>query len=65
MNGWEKFCEFVGLRGVIALLLVGGYLGAVSTGVALPGGYNTILAVILAAYFARNGRSIVDAMRNR
>lgn len=63
MTGWDAFNKYVGVQGVLALLLVGGYIVATFTGAALPNGYGELMTFVTGFYFAKNGTGIIASLR--
>ncbi len=63
MNDAPWFVKYVGIQGLLALLLIVGYVYAAMSGITLPEGYTEIATLILGYYFAKNGVGIVSAIR--
>jgi len=59
MSGWGGFAKYVGIQGIMALALVGGYIAAPYVGVVLPEGYTEITTFVCGFYFAKNGVPII------
>jgi len=64
MTFWEGFAKYVGISGVIAVMLVGGYLAAIFLQVPLPTGFEQIMLLIIGYYFGKNGRNVAMAAVN-
>lgn len=62
MTFWEGFSKYVGVSGVIALMLVGAYVAAIFVPATLPPGYEQVMLLIVGYYFGKNGRNAVDAI---
>jgi len=60
---WKGFSEYVGIQGLLALGLGGGYIYAAVVGVILPEGYTELITLVLGFYFAKNGRNIINRVR--
>lgn len=59
----SKFQVWFGVQGVLAIMLTAGYVVAVLRNIALPDAYTGLLFLTYGFYFAKNGRSIIDALR--
>lgn len=59
----ETFGKYIGVQGVLAFLLVAGYIAAPFLDVALPEGYTEIAVLVLGFYFGKNGVGIVGSLR--
>ncbi len=62
-NFWEGFNRYLGVQGIIALVLFAVYAYAALTGIELPGGYTELTALILGHYFGKNGKAIVSTIK--
>ena len=63
MNETPAFYKYVGVQGVLAILLVIGYIYAAVSEVNLIEGYTEITTFTLGFYFAKNGVGIVKTLR--
>ena len=63
MSFWEGFNKFIGIQGVIALILLLGYVAAPYTNTALPEGYTELMSLVFGFYFAKNGVSVIQAIK--
>jgi len=61
---WEGFAKYVGVSGVIAVMLVFGYLAAIFLQVPLPAGFEQVMLLIIGYYFGKNGRNVAMAAAN-
>jgi uncharacterized membrane protein len=59
----EKFSKYIGVQGIIALLLIVGYIITACLMIDLPQEYTYFTALVLGFYFAKNGVGIIDAIR--
>jgi len=59
----EQFGKYVGVQGIVFLLLSVGYIAAPFVEVVLPEGYTEILTLTFGFYFAKNGTNIARAIR--
>lgn len=59
MTGWDGFAKYVGVQGLLALLLGGviGYLAVVQ--VPIPQELIGVFGIVVGFYFGKNGRMIV------
>lgn len=60
MTGWDGFAKYVGVQGLLALLLGGviGYLAVVR--VPIPQELIGVFGIVVGFYFGKNGRMIVS-----
>lgn len=63
MSFWEGFNKFIGIQGVIALILLCGYVAAPYTSTLLPEGYTELMSLVFGFYFAKNGVSVIQAIK--
>ncbi len=59
----KTFNKYVGIQGIVMLMLISGFVFAELTGVALSDLYQGIMTTVTGFYFAKNGVGIVAAMR--
>jgi len=64
-NGWESFGKYVGIQGIIALIMLAGYVATPYARVTLPAGYTELMSLVLGFYFAKNGTGVISALRRR
>ncbi len=62
MGNW--FGTYVGVQGLIALALAGGYIAAPFAAVTLPEGYTELLSLTVGFYFAKNGVPAINRARS-
>lgn len=60
----EWFGKYVGIQGVLALMLVLSWIVSPYFGVLLVDGYTEIMFLVLGFYFAKNGANVVAGARN-
>lgn len=66
MSGfWEGFAKYVGVSGVIALMLVGAYVASVFVPAQLPPGFEQVMLLVVGYYFGKNGTNIVNAFASK
>lgn len=63
MTGWDAFNKYVGIQGILGLLLVGGYIYSTVAGLTLPEQYYNLTFGVVGYYFAKNGVGIIDALK--
>ena len=59
----EQFGKYVGVQGIVFLLLSVGYIAAPFVEVVLPEGYTEILTLTFGFYFAKNGVAAINRVR--
>ncbi len=62
MSGWDAFNKYVGVQGILAILLVGGYVGSFYVHVQLTDAYSQIMTLVLGYYFAKNGVGAIEQL---
>jgi len=65
MNGWESFNKYVGIQGLIALIMVTAYIAVIFVERTLPEGYTELMTFIFGTYFTKNGANIVQAVKGK
>jgi hypothetical protein len=60
---WEDFNKFVGVQGLMALVLLSGFVFASVKQTPLPEIYMNLMTLVVGYYFAKNGVGIVAALR--
>ena len=60
---WENFNKYVGIQGIMALGLVGGFIYASLSQITLPDLFSQIMTLVIGFYFAKNGVGIVAAIQ--
>lgn len=58
MGFWDGFGKYLGVQGVLAFLLVGGYIYMAIALVTPPQSYDLAMGAVCGFYFAKNGRDI-------
>ena len=61
----EFFGKYIGILGVITVMLVVGYILAPFVDVVLPPGYTEITLLVVGGYVGKNGTQIAQAARSR
>ena len=61
----EQFGKYVGVQGVLAGVLVVGWVVAPFVEVVLPEGYLQLMMLTLGFYFAKNGNNVYRAARGQ
>lgn len=61
-DGWDKFNKYIGVQGIIALALVGGFIFASVSHDPLPDLYTQLMTLVLGYYFAKNGVGILEKL---
>lgn len=62
-NGWESFNKYVGIQGLIALIMVAAYIAVIFFERTLPEGYTELMTFIFGTYFTKNGGNVAQAVR--
>ena len=62
---WQGFSKYVGVQGVIATLLVGGFVYASVSGIELGNVYENILITVVSFVFGKNGASYATAIAGK
>lgn len=52
---WEQFGKYIGIQGVIALLLMSGYIIMTVTGKPVTQEYVSIMMIVVGFFFGKNG----------
>jgi len=63
MNGWEKFHKYVGVQGILALIVTSAIIGWTSFEIVVPKEVWTLLGLAWGFYFAKNGSNIMAAAK--
>ena len=61
----EQFNRYIGVQGVLAFILVMGYIVAIFTATVLPEGYSNLMTLILGFYFAKNGIGLLATLTGK
>jgi len=64
MSFWEGFSKYIGIQGVIAILLIGAYVAAIFLDVVLPDGFEGIILFVLGFFFGTNGKAYVQKAKD-
>ncbi len=65
MSFWEGFNRFVGIQGLIALIMLLAYVASPFVEVLLPEGFTELMSLVFGFYFAKNGVGIISAIKTR
>lgn len=60
MGFWEGFAKYVGISGVIAIMMVAAYIAAIFIPASIPPGFEQVMLLIVGYYFGKNGRNAVS-----
>lgn len=61
---WEGFGKYVGVQGIMGLVLLGGFVFATLKQIALPELYSNLMTLVIGYYFAKNGVGILAALNS-
>jgi len=64
MGFWEGFSKYLGIQGVIAILLVVAYILAIFLTVDLPAGFEAIMLIVIGFFFGKNGSAYVQKAKD-
>lgn len=62
MTFWEGFSKYCGIQGLIAIILVGGYIVFTACRIPIDNLYTNVMTLVIGFYFAKNGVGIIDAI---
>ena len=62
MDGWEKFGKYVGVEGVLSIILTGAVTAALFLQFAVPGEIYGLLGIAWGAYFRKNGVNAANSI---
>lgn len=62
---WEGFGKYVGVQGVMGIMLLGGFVYASLEEIVLPALYSNMMTLVIGYYFAKNGVGILAALSNK
>lgn len=60
MTGWDGFAKYVGIQGVLALLVTGAMVYMIVQGINVPDSTYSLIGLAWGFYFAKNGYSIAN-----
>jgi len=63
-NGWEKFHKYVGVQGILALVLTFSLIAWISVGIVIPDLVHILLGASWGFYFAKNGGNVVSGAKS-
>ncbi len=63
MNGWEGFNKYVGVQGVLALIITIAMIVMLFMLIVVPDQLWTLLGLSWGFYFAKNGGNLINAAR--
>jgi hypothetical protein len=64
MSNWEAFKKYFGVRGVLAIVLVGGYVFMTAKGIPVPDAYGNLTFGVVGLMLGKNGGSYISAANN-
>jgi hypothetical protein len=62
MTGWDGFAKYMGVQGVLVVLLTLAVIGMLIAGLAVPGEVYGLIGIAWGFYFGKNGRSLVETV---
>lgn len=62
MTGWDAFNKYVGVQGIMAIVLLIGYVVSIFIKVEVPSLYDNLMTLIIGYYFAKNGVSVLSSL---
>lgn len=65
MNGWDNFGKYIGVDGVLALLMTAAVVAGMFVQIEVPKEAWGLLGVAWGAYFRRNGNNVVKAVKGK
>jgi hypothetical protein len=65
MTGWDGFAKYVGVQGVLALMMGGAIVYLMVTGRPIGQEVTGIFGIIVGFYFGKNGRMIVQDIQDK
>jgi len=60
MEFWKGFNTYVGIQGVIALLLIIAYIASIFIPASLPEGFVEIMLIVIGFFFGKNGGAYIQ-----
>lgn len=63
MNFWESFTKYVGVPGLVTIILVGGYVYMAIAQVPVPEAYNALMTTVAGFTFGKNGTNYLAKLR--
>jgi hypothetical protein len=61
-KAWEDFAKYVGVQGLMGLILVFGFVYGSLQSIVLPDNYLSMMTLVIGYYFAKNGVGIIAAL---
>lgn len=65
MNFCEGFKQYVGIPGVLAVIVGVGYVYAMIAGIELPAEYVTVLNMLIGVFVGKNGNNAATAVKKK
>lgn len=59
MTNWEAFNKYIGVQGILAIVLLGGFVGSIFAHITLPDLYDNLMTFVIGFYFAKNGVGVI------
>lgn len=64
MRAGELFFQYVGVRGILSLLLVGVYAYLNAVGLQATDAFENVMLIVLGSYMTQNGQKLLAAYKN-
>ena len=61
---WDDFGKYVGVQGIMGLMLLGGFIYASVAQIVLPDAYTNLMTLVIGFYFAKNGVSVLAGLHD-
>ena len=63
MKAGEMFFQYVGVRGILSLTLVGVYSYLTATQAPVPAPFENVMLIVLGSYMTQNGQKLLAAYK--
>ena len=60
---WEGFNKYVGIQGLMGMILLLGFVYASLTSIQLPDLYTNVMTLVIGYFFAKNGVGILSSVK--
>lgn len=60
---WEGFSKYIGIQGIIALILIGTFVAMVLMEKPIPEMFTPFMTLVLGFFFGKNGTSLLATLR--
>lgn len=64
MSNWEAFNKYIGVQGILAVVLLCGFVAAIFARITLPDLYDNLMTFVIGFYFAKNGVGVLTQLAN-